>query len=115
MAVQWPGGVNTKIYGLSSGAEENYVEVKFESGKRRRFLKNTKASKTHSFNLNLYSKEEELTFWAWYNDTLKCGAESFVLADLINHDVNKTYLLASTPSVDGGQYPKVLTLEVIEE
>lgn len=114
MAVQWPEDVNKKFYGLTTGADENYVEVQFESGRKRRFKKNSTVPCTHSFSFLLKNKAEEKAFWRWYKEDLQGGAVEFEIPSILDPSENQCYMLASPPSVDKSQYPKEATLEVYE-
>lgn len=109
----WPSGVNRNFWGLSTSVKDNLQTVEFESGAKRTYLKNSQAKKTFSFSLSLWTKEEEASFWSWYDNTILSGSLTFGLADFLTGSGTTEYRMAGRPSVSG-QYPKTLKLSVEE-
>lgn len=119
MAVAWSDSVNTKAFNVDTGYKDNLVKIKFESGKERSYMMNSKAKKTFSFSLSLDNTatsnglNEYETFLKWYEDILLSGAMSFLFPDLITKTGNKEYILTDTPKFSG-QRTKTASLSVEE-
>ena len=117
MAVAWSTYVNTKAYGFEGGYQDNYTETTFESGKTRRWLKNSAPKKTGSFCLALAddgSATSEFAFFLyWYENTCLSGAKSFYFPDLQTHTTTKEYRFTAVPTWEG-QDIKEVTLSVEE-
>ncbi len=109
----WPSGVNRNFFGLTTTVKENVKTIEFESGTKRTYLKNTTPKKKYSVSLSLWSKNEEVAFWNWYNDTILSGSLTFAFSDFTTQDRITEYRLVSVPSISG-QYPKTLTLQIEE-
>ena len=109
----WSSDVNKNFYGLTTTTIENINTIEFESGVKRTYLKNTTPKKKYSVSLDLWTKEEEVAFWSWYNDTILSGSLTFGLTDFTTQNGTTEYRLTSVPNVSG-QYPKTLTLQIEE-
>ena len=75
--VAWPDGVNQKAYGMSIDYEDNKVEIEFDSGKKRTYLKNSSPKKEFSFNLKFDdsgANSEFKKFLSWYDNVLSAAA-----------------------------------------
>lgn len=107
MAVFWSDSVNTKAYEVDTGYKDNLVKIKFESGKERTYMQNSRAKKTFSFTIALDNTKKESglneyeTFLAWYEDVLLSGALSFLFPDLITKQGLTEYKLTDTPKFSG--------------
>lgn len=116
MAVSWPLNVNTKAYGMDTGAKDNLEKISFESGKERTYLKNSGLKKQFSFNLSLNDSgatSEYKLFWTWYEEVLLSGSKTFFLENLLTHSGYKEYKMIKVPSATG-QSPKEVSISVEE-
>lgn len=113
MTVEWPGTVSAKFYGMTRSTEENSEEVKFESGKTRRYLRNSSPKKNFSVSVDLWSRQEERDFWEWYSETLLSRVNWVTLPDFTGSGESKDYEMTDEPSSEG-QMPVVLTLSFRE-
>lgn len=112
MAVAWSDSVNTNAYEVDTGYKDNLVKVKFECGKERAYLKNSRAKKTFSFSIALDNTQKEGTiteyeyFLRWYEDVLLSGAMSFMFPNLITKKELTEYKLTETPKFSGQRIKK---------
>ena len=114
--VAWPDGVNQKAYGMSIDYEDNKVEIEFDSGKKRTYLKNSSPKKEFSFNLKFDdsgANSEFKKFLSWYDNVLLSGTQSFAFPNLITHEGTSEYKMTDTPSARGQKYKEV-SFSVIE-
>ena len=116
MAVNWNNEINTDAYGMDTGADDNVIRVKYESGKEKTYRKNSSGKKIFTFMLSLPDKgsnSEYKKFWDWYDNVLLSGSLTFMFPDLVTHSGLKEYLMISVPSANG-QNPKKVTISVKE-
>lgn len=104
-----------KFFGMDTEPSENVEETVFESGKSRYTLKNSSAKLIHSFSFLISSKEEELSFWNWYNTILLSRTQTVGLIDLVSHSGVKEYRMIKEPQIQNSQYPKECSVSVKEE
>jgi len=116
MSVQWPAGVNTKAFGMTTGYVENTETVEMKSGRRVVYLKNSSPRKSFSFRLRMTddgSGSEYRTFLSWFENTAKSGAENITFPDLVSHSGTKEYQFTEPPQATGQLYKEV-TISVME-
>lgn len=116
MAVQWPTGVTTRAYGMTTGYIENTETVEMKSGRRVVYLKNSSPRKAFSFRLRMTDNgagSEYRTFLSWFENTAKSGSENFYFPDLITHSGTKEYQFTEAPQATG-QKNKEVTISVME-
>lgn len=101
--------VEEKFYGMTTATKENIETVEFESGKPRDFLKDSTPRKIHSVSFKIVSKDEEIFFWDWYENTLLSRTQTVKLIDLLKGEGFKEYRMASEPQTNDSQYPKEFT------
>ncbi|WP_147612331.1 hypothetical protein [Treponema pectinovorum] len=104
--IAWAKGVNKKVYGLNITQSNNFTEVTFESGLKRRYLNDFRAYKQYSFKITLNdspndSQSEYKKFLNWYENTLMSGALSFSFIDFDDIKKTKEYFFAQAPTVQG--------------
>ena len=116
MAIQWPNGVNTRAYGMTTGYAENTETVEMKSGRRVVYLKNSSPRKAFSFRLRMIDNgpgSEYRTFLSWFENTAKSGAENFTFPNLVTHSGNQEYQFTEPPQATG-QRIKEVTISVME-
>ena len=105
MSVTWPNNVNSDAYDLQTGTTDNYTEITFENGTKRRFLKNSESKQKFTFSIALKDDCSQACeyayFWAWYKDDLLSGVKNFYFPDLTNKGTLTEYRMTSTPSASG--------------
>lgn len=119
--IEWPQGVNQDAYGAEDGYIDNREEVKYKSGRRVYYLKNSVPSKAHSILLKFDDKKivsGSLTEWGvfkhWFENTIKSGTLPFWFRDLSNKGVGKRLYYMTDFSGGKGQKTKEVSF-VFEE
>lgn len=122
MAQNWNSNVNTKFYGQDGGYNDNTEKVEFKSGRTVHYLRNSLPRKTHSLMLRckdkgtakISGKTEFEWFLYWYENTVKSGALTFYLTDVITGSGTKEYRFTETPSWNGQRYKEIsLSIEEV--
>ncbi len=122
MAKEWCEHVNKKFYGQDGGFKENTEKIEFKSGRTVLYLKNSRAAKTHTLNLQcadkgtdrIEGKTEFEWFLYWFENEIKSGTESFMLPDIITGDGEKEYMITEPPTWNGQRYKEIsLTLQEV--
>lgn len=116
----WPEGVNTDVYGMGSGWVDNRVEVKYKSGRKIYYRKNSVELKTHAAMMkfddsNIIARTDSgtgLTEWnlftRWFESTIMGGTLPFRFPDLSNKGVGtKVYYLRELPEGKGQRTKEV--------
>ena len=110
MAVNWPDGVNNKVYGLSTTMNDNLQVQTFESGAKRTWLKNSVTKKKFSFLLlfsDRGSDSEFKKFLSWYDNVCLSGSISFYFLNLISKSGVKEYKFTEVPTIKGNIFKEV--------
>lgn len=106
---------NEKFYALSTSSAENVVEVTYENGKTKTYLKDSSGRKTHSVSFLICNKDEESAFWAWYDNVLLSRSQTVLLPGFIDGGMMVEYRMTAEPQIQNGQYPKECQVSFIEE
>lgn len=110
---QWPEGVSKKIYGVSGAYAENAESTDFDSGKKKKFNKNTAVKRSFTVMLMLQDKgsnSEFKRFDSWYVSTLCGTAECFEFPDITGSGTDKAYRMSEPPTWTGTT-KKEITME----
>lgn len=90
MAVSWDSHVNTKVLrdGSSWGEIDGFIEDGTLSGKKKRRMAHSLASRQYTVQLNM-TYEEYAYFKAWYRNDIKFGSLSFEFPNIDGSGTNE--------------------------
>jgi hypothetical protein len=109
--IAWPSGVPKNIYNATTQFSDNIVTIELKSGKKKRYLKNSKGQKIYSVKIDLKNNNtntcEYAIFINWYELYLKYGSET-VSFNKINGTGTAEYAI-TIDSIEG-QTPKIISM-----
>ena len=101
-----------KLFGVQTGYVDNAITTEFDSGRVVSCQRNSKNKRRYSVSYAA-SKDQEQTFFNWYENTLGGNAGTFAAPSLRGDGTTQEYRIEGTPTSSGLNI-KTINMEWVE-
>lgn len=101
-----------KLFGVQTGYVDNAITTEFDSGRVVAVQRNSKNKRRYSVSYAA-TKDQETTFFNWYENTLGGNAGTFTAPSLRDLTTTQEYRIEGTPTSSGLNI-KTINMEWVE-